>query len=143
MRKISICLLAAFIGLSITGCGGDKNVGRVQGTVTLDNQPLPNAKVIFEPENGRPSGATTDEKGQYQLKYTSDNNGALIGTHRVTISTRSSGNPDEGIEPTPELVPAKYNSQSELVKEVTKGKNIIDFNLTSEGKISNPDENGE
>src|SRR5687768_9403934 len=63
---------SCFITLvGLTGCGGPEHpdVGRVSGVVTLDGQPLPEATVMFQPENGRASVATTDSAGKYSMTY--------------------------------------------------------------------------
>jgi hypothetical protein len=46
----------------------------------------------------------------------------------VEISTAVSS--EEGT--TPERLPARYNSSTELTAEVTSGRNTIDFDLTSQ-----------
>jgi hypothetical protein len=103
----------------------------VTGTVKLDGQPLEGANVTFWPidaENDRPSSGVTDSSGQYRLMYTADESGALIGQHKVEISTAVSS--EEGT--TPERLAARYNSSTELTAEVTSGRNTIDFDLTSQ-----------
>lgn len=126
------------IGVSlIVGCGGggDPDVVSVTGTVTMDGQPLPNATVVFISGQGRPSGAITDENGQYELNYTGDQKGARIGTNRVQITTAqgpSETMEGEPVAAVPETVPKKYNDQSELEFEVTAdGENVANFDLES------------
>ncbi len=64
------CLL---IAACLAGCGGDGlQLVQVNGTVTLDGQPLVGAAVIFHPDGGRPSVGETDSEGRYSLKYTVD-----------------------------------------------------------------------
>jgi len=124
------------------GCGGGAEtppLGTVSGTVTLDGKPLPDATVRFKPETGRESIATTNADGQYSLRYTMEADGALVGQHRVEISTateghnESGGPDDEGtwVEGKPESLPPKYNAESELTATVEEGTNNIDFDLTS------------
>ena len=123
----SVLLLAL---LSVYGCGGG-NIAPVTGTVKLDGQPLEGANVTFWPmdaKTDRPSGGVTDSSGQYRLMYTADEPGALIGQQKVEISTAVSS--EEGT--TPERLPARYNSSTELTAEVTSGRNTIDFDLTSQ-----------
>jgi hypothetical protein len=116
------------------GCGGG-DVGYVEGTVTMDGNPLPDALVTFQPESGRPSYGRTDGNGRYELIYTKDAKGAVPGKHTVTISTLQEGDPDAGGKSIPEKVPAKYNTNTELTREVTPGSNKLDFELSSEGEI--------
>ncbi|MFW6172061.1 MAG: carboxypeptidase-like regulatory domain-containing protein, partial [Planctomycetota bacterium] len=88
------------VSLFCLGCGDSgPERGYVEGTVTMDGEPLPDAVVTFQPEDtGRPSYGKTDENGHYELQYTSDKKGALVGMHRVTISTfeRGGGGGAEG-----------------------------------------------
>jgi hypothetical protein len=139
-------LAIAIIGLVLLGCGkGDTpELGRVEGTVKLDGAPLPNARVEFHPvKGGRPSVGTTNDDGHYVLEYKTDVRGALVGMHRVRIRTYREGDADaedeSQRETVPETVPAKYNAETTLQKEVTPGSNEpIDFDLDSKGKIIKP-----
>lgn len=128
------------VSLVCLGCGrGDlPDLGYVEGIVTLDGQPLPNAVLIFQPESaGRPSYGRTDEKGWYELIFTAGNEGATLGKHMVAITTLTDGDPDADppIPSSPEKLPGQYNSRTELTREVQPGKNPFDFKLSSEGEI--------
>ncbi len=112
--------------LNTAGCGPDVRLGQVSGQVTLDGKPLSEARVIFRPSHGRMSQAITGEGGQFELYYTIDRAGALLGNHRVTISTSEPISPSEV---TPELVPEEYNVKSTLTAVVKGGENTLDFDL--------------
>lgn len=126
--------------LLIAGCGGPANVGVVTGVVTLDGQPLADARVTFQPHVGSPSAGTTDTSGRYELRYTRTRMGAAVGEHQVSISTFRGGNPDAEppTERQPERVPARYNRGTELTAVVRKGKNEIDFSLEVTGAVVQP-----
>jgi hypothetical protein len=132
-------VVALLLIVSLTGCSGSASgVAEVTGTITMDGSPLANAVVTFVPtEMGSPSYGRTDQSGIYTLQYTREVSGAVIGEHRVRISTMSSGDPDSDppIPASPETVPAQYNSQSELLRTVESGSNTIDFELDSQGEI--------
>jgi hypothetical protein len=106
----------------------------------MDGKPLPNATVVFVPANGRPSGATTDEDGNYVLNYTEGRQGAIPGESTVRILTMRDADRDENGQPIPgrpETVPARYNSDSTLTFNVEPEKdNVANFNLTSDGPIA-------
>jgi hypothetical protein len=131
---------AAVIGLALSvGCGpGGPDVATVEGTVLLDGKPLEGAMVLFTPTAGRPAGGLTDASGHYELVYSADRGGAMLGEHTVTISTFRPGDPDEGDVGVPEKVPARYNVQSDLKRTVEDKDNVIDFELDSKGKIIEP-----
>jgi hypothetical protein len=129
LARSSLILCLSLLACSfILGCGSSgPPLGAVTGAVTLNGQPLENAQVTFKPETGRPSLGTTDQQGKYSLRFTQDEAGAMVGSHTVTIST-AIDLPDD--TRAPERVPAKYNTQSDLVREVKPGNNVFDFELT-------------
>ncbi len=140
MHKIQpVAGILMLVLLVCAGCGGSDlpDLGYVEGTVTLDGNPLPNAIVTFQPERARPSYGRTDENGWYELAYTDEAKGATLGTHQVTISTKSDGDPDADppVPSSPEKVPARYNMKSELTAEVKAGDNECNFPLESKGEI--------
>ncbi len=101
----------------------------VSGVVTLDGQPLPNVTVAFVPTQGAGSYGVTDESGKYELNAAGGNQGAIVGTHTVTITTPTDGPPGPGYK---DPVPAKYNTKSTLTVDVKPGKNPdTNFELTS------------
>jgi hypothetical protein len=85
------------VGLSLlcavfaTGCGKTPPpFTEVEGTLLLDNQPLPFAQVEFFPELTRfgaemNSSAVTDEKGRFKLVNAQGQAGAAVGSHRVVV----------------------------------------------------------
>jgi hypothetical protein len=129
---IVLCVLP----LAVTGCGGGgPQLGRVEGTVTLDGSPLEGALVEFQPnEQGVPSYGRTDASGRYRLQFGVDRPGAMLGTHTVRITTGGMESTGEG-QPVavPERVPARYNTHSDLTREVTAGRNTFDFELSTRG----------
>lgn len=129
-------LLLAFTALG-TGCSKPPGpeTGYVSGTVTLDGTPVADAIVNFDPTNGRPSKGFTDENGYYELIYTASRDGAVLGQHQVRITSARGASGGEGDAPKvaarKEIIPAKYNTRSELTALVESGNNTIDFDLKS------------
>ncbi|MHC4179616.1 MAG: transthyretin-like family protein, partial [Planctomycetota bacterium] len=90
-------ILLACMAATAGGCSGDSSeVAKVSGRVTLDGRPVEGAKVIFQPRNptrtpgdvGSSSYATTDAEGRYTVRQIDpDRDGAVVGTHSVTITT--------------------------------------------------------
>jgi len=130
-RKLfSVAIAITFV--SWVGCSDSPSLGEVSGTVTLDGQPYANAQVEFAPQEGRPSSGVTDENGQYELTFSPDAKGALLGKHTVRISTVQQSTSDRGQDPKfKERIPAKFHSRTTLVAEVVAGDNSHDFTLTS------------
>lgn len=129
-------------GVLLAGCGGadGPELGAVSGRVTLDGRPLPNAVVQFQPigTSGTYSAGRTDADGHYRLHYTRDRNGAIIGTHRVSVSTAAADAEDEqgNSSPVPERVPAQYNGESILTHDVKAGNNTIDLELSAAEQLA-------
>ncbi len=117
----------------IAGCGrGDLPVlAPVTGKVTMDGKPLASVAVEFIPEKGgKPGRGLTDTNGIYELVYDKNIKGAQVGMNKVSVSTFwAEGEPPAGET---ESIPPKYNSQTTLQKEVKKGRNTIDIELTPE-----------
>ncbi len=113
-------------------------IAPVEGTVTMDGKPLANASIVFIPELGRPAGAMTDKKGHYVLSFAGGRLGAMLGRNKVRISTVRDPSEDQDgniIPGAPEIVPMKYNARTELKYTVGKGKNVVNFDLSSDGEI--------
>lgn len=138
MMRDRSCWLGGLALLFLVGCfgSGGPELGKVTGTVTLDKLPLADATVSLVPvEGGRTTIGITDQNGKFTIQFAAGTTGALVGEHRVTITT---GSPpvigdngrveDPGI---PEKVPAKYNEQTQLVRTVQSGGNDFQFDLTT------------
>lgn len=123
--------------LSLVGCFGGPGVpvSAVSGVVTQAGQPISGATVTFYPETGRPSVGMTDETGRYELQFTQDVNGAMIGMHRVSISYggppppgESGSNSGGGTKRSRRILPPTNVDWPDRV-EVTDSANTIDFDL--------------
>ena len=122
-----VCI-ALIVAAGCSGAPADQpELGLVSGTVTLDGQPLPEAYVTFTPKKGRSSSGITDGAGHYELFYTGDTKGAMIGRHKVDIRTIPDGDPNVAAE----KVPAKYNTETELEVAVDPLPNERNFDLKS------------
>ncbi len=115
--------------IASAGCGkSNQEVAPVHGRVTLDGQPLPYASVVFDTPGKTSSGGYTDQGGNYELIFKRGVKGAPLGVNHVTIvedTQRTHG---------PQRLPARYNQNSDLQREVKSGDNVFDFDLTTETK---------
>jgi hypothetical protein len=140
MSRTGFPLLLAIGLLVYAGCdAGDPNLGTVTGKITLDGEPLADALVEFVPTGGAGSVSygRTDANGEYEMEFARDTVGASIGENEIRITTGDVALDDAGKEVrVPEKVPARYNVNTELTREVTSGRNRIDLELTSEGEIA-------
>jgi len=125
-----VCVMLYWLAASVMGTKRSlPPLASVQGTVTLDGQPLEGAIVTFHPVDAKPgsklaaSTARTDEAGHYTLYYLSDVPGAVIGKHRVAVDKRDTGNRP--------LLRPRYILGTDLVRDVKAGSNTIDLDLKS------------
>ncbi len=134
---MAVCLVTA-------GCGGTAfTLVPVSGIVTLDGQPLPNARIAFEPRAaprtvvaGPGSYGLTDPSGRFTLASVKGQDGAVAGQHLVSISTyRVDEDPATGRSNvlSKERVPQRYQEPSELTFDVPNGgTDAADFHLTTQ-----------
>jgi hypothetical protein len=139
MRRIRYWTICGILSLvTLAGCGrSGPELAPVSGRVMLDGEPLFGARLMFQPEaTGSPSYGSTGRDGRYQLGYKRGVKGAMIGWHivRIQLDTEISGSNGKATQ-RPKSLPARYNTRSELRREVQPGENnVIDFELTSAAK---------
>lgn len=124
----------------LSGCGGSEPkpvLTKVVGKVLLDGEPLQGAVVSFTPLKpdpqgfGRTSRGSTDADGSFSLQYGPRMPGALQGEHTVNIS-KMDGSDEEA---TDELLPARYNANSELKATVDQPESqFFEFKLESRAR---------
>jgi hypothetical protein len=122
----------------LAGCGGGSSgdTAHLQGTVTINSQPLPadaEGSIIFKPaEAGTARGVTaTIVDGNYDAPEAPKGSVivsfSIYKTKRATTINERTGQPDTIME---SLVPEKYVTGVPI--EVTGDKSDQDFNLTNE-----------
>jgi hypothetical protein len=129
-RSLRRAAFLLFFVLPCVGCGGPPpgpELAPVEGTVTLDSQPLPDATVWFNPVGeGRSSTGRTDAQGRFVINYGPDKPGAMLGQHNVRITTLQQGG-DENLpdqpKSIPEKVPKNYFKDGTLTADVKAGEN--------------------
>jgi hypothetical protein len=132
--RTTILLLVLLPLLTAFGCGGPDNRAEVSGTVRLNGQPVASGSISFVPTDGNtgPSSGGVIADGKYSVPQAK---GVAVGKNRVSIlSTVKTGRKinigRDGLEDEwLQVVPAKYNDQSELVRDVKSGSNQLDFDL--------------
>lgn len=85
-----ICV-STLLATSFCGCGsGVKNrpkLAKVRGVVTYKGEPVTDAAVSFMMDGApRAAAGRTDDEGRFQLTTFDTNDGAPIGTHKVTVA---------------------------------------------------------
>jgi hypothetical protein len=125
-----LCFWLLLLGLVSDGCRkSGPELAPVSGRITLTGKPLENADVVFQPENGKsPSIGRTDAEGRYELAYKRGVTGGPIGQNTVHIRV------SRELVRNPPRIAAKFNSQSELHREIKAGQNEFDFDVAVEGR---------
>src|SRR5262249_28179438 len=92
-----------------------------QGRVTLDGKPLGNVVLSFSSLAGKAVTvkAVTDADGRFVLPKVS------VGKHKVTIAAPDDPGPGRARV----VLPARYSTKSELVVDVARGENELNFDL--------------
>ena len=130
--------------LLAAGCGGGPpddapELIEAFGTVTLDDQPLRDAQVMFTAPNQAPVSGRTNAEGFYEMEYNDTLKGAFPGQNdvRINIGLTYEFDADEEDEEEEEEMsrinlPAKYNSMTTLSANVVEGGAPYDFQLESD-----------
>jgi hypothetical protein len=113
------------------GCGG-RVYAEVEGTVTLDGQPLADVAVGFYPADG-PQGpraaVITNKDGRYKLRPEQEFLGVVVGWNKVVVVP----NLDEKLKDKMPPVPKKYFNtfSTPLQFYVRRGEQTIDIALST------------
>lgn len=141
-------LLSLFvIMMCLNGCGPSGPVViPVSGVITLDGKPVENAAVMFvSASGGRPAAGSTNANGEYKLTTFADDDGCVLGKHRVSITlnrVEGSGGTNtpegavsgSGLIKTIWIIPEKYSdpTTSGLTEEISREHHRCDYALKSE-----------
>jgi hypothetical protein len=136
LRSSSIPWTLALSGFFV-GCSDGPELGVVTGKVLQQGKPIPFAYVEFQPIDppGTYGAAYTQVDGTFNIRFTEDKDGALVGKHKVTVRTAAVDeiqveDKTTGLMVTPEL-PEGYQPKLSLEysREVKPGTNDIVFDL--------------
>lgn len=139
-RNGVLSVLAMMSAICI-GCGGGSNeklakVYSVDGVVKYQGQPVEGATIKFTATGteSRTSFGKSDANGEFNITTFTKDDGALVGTHAVTVKKVETSEPDAtGImPPDKQLLPERYGDlgTSPLTAEITeKGPNKVELIL--------------
>lgn len=148
-RRFKISL-TAILTASLLGCGGgagiDPQLQVISGTVTLDGAPLDQGSIQFysdSPQSHSMVSSTTIRRGEFQLEQ---KGGLPPGLYKAAISSvksspdqaNSTGDKMDAVATAVEIIPRKYNTDTELTCEIVPGKpTVVHFELNSD-KTNSP-----
>jgi hypothetical protein len=117
----------------VAGCSSSSTVGTLDGTVTLDGAPLKSGLIRFVPIDGQtPTADATIADGDFRATVPLGDKRVEITAPQVTGQRKAYDTPDSPMVDTiRELLPAKYNVNSELTYKVEPGSQTHEFALQS------------
>ena len=136
MRWFAYMLLIV-VGQVLVGCGsrGQFPVASTRGSVTCEGQPVPGAFVFFEPLAsgtsalvGKQGIGVADANGKFVISTYGDNDGAVIGKHRVRV-----GAPNADMHPNFSC-PCTLNSEVDVLEVEVKDDGKNEFQLALKKK---------
>lgn len=124
------CLISLFVG-----CG--ESPIPIQGTVTLDGQPMAGVQVLFDqPQapNGKSFAGKTDDTGRFVLHRVGvDTDELVAGSYRVTLTTAvAARDATEHTPLPPERVPKGYRDGTLEFEVPSGGTDNANFALTTQ-----------
>jgi hypothetical protein len=125
-RLLATALLSAFLGC-------DSGTSSVNGTVSLDGQPVKSGSIKFEnTETGHQEGAVIQD-GKFQAKLPSGKYRLELTGQKVVGQRKQKDfeGKDEVVPITDELFPEKFNTSSQLIEEIKPGSQTLPLDLKS------------
>lgn len=135
-RRFSLisCSLFAVI-VSLSGCGDSNTLERpgvvpVTGVVLYNGDPVVNASVAFMTDKApRAAIGTTNDKGEFKLTTYEANDGAVVGTHKITVTKVEASEPTTAPPPGGLMDPADlasgYSKQVSPGTTAEKPKDLV------------------
>lgn len=131
--RTSVLCLLLFALVGLTGCNGDAPKGTVNGTVTLDGQPLNDGTVNFDPVDGKSQTASANIKdGKFTASVPLHTMKVSFSAPKILGKKKMYDTPDSPtVDEVGELIPEKYNVKSELKITVKSGIQEEKYDLTT------------
>lgn len=129
------CFASLAVCVALAGCGAKNELNRqaISGEVTLAGQPLKSGSIQFQPEAGSTLSGADIRDGVYSVPV---EKGLAPGNYTVRISAVQENAPQETVPgdsskaDNKELIPAEYNSDSQIQVTVEDGgANKFDFKI--------------
>jgi hypothetical protein len=131
--RVSVFLLVLVAALLQIGCSSEATQSTVTGTVTLDGAPLADGLISFTAVdlNSQTAEAKITD-GRYEVAVPPGEKRVEIRAAKVTGKQKMYDTPDSPmVDVVTELLPARYNVESELRMTVSEGVNEKPFELKS------------
>lgn len=119
--------------LAAVGCSDGPKVVPVTGVLKFKGKPVTNAYIEFIPASGRPSWGQTDSEGRFKLNYTREQDGAVVGKHKVYVRRRSATAAEQEAEMTGKPMPLSKEG-AELFDKYGQDKSKVEVEITKNTK---------
>ena len=95
-RQIDCLICCAAVSILFCGCDSRPfETSKVTGRVTLDDKPVSEGTVVFNPPQGWPARGELDAQGNFTLSTYEDQDGAIVGPHEIVIIAQSGPDPSD------------------------------------------------
>jgi hypothetical protein len=131
MNRLAWVLFCQAMFVLGTGCARGPAVGIVQGEVTLDGQPIKDGRISFTPVDGEASTAGSSiVDGRFQAEVPVTHMKVAINANKVVGKRKAYDTPDSPVfDDVVEMVPARYNVNSDLTLDVKRGPQEVKYDL--------------
>lgn len=119
----------------LTGCGGEKDWGFVEGTVKVNGEVFGPGLISFKPKDSQARGGgigEIDAEGHFLVRSSGKKEGLAAGEYLIAISEKMIEGNEESVEEKPRnKIPAKYRrtSTSGLTRMVKPESQTFIFDL--------------
>ncbi len=136
-KHATVALFLSLSCLVLSGCGSHKGGTAVEGSVTLDGQPVDGGTITFVPDDPLTKPVVADIKaGKYALD---SSHGPTPGKNRIQINWKKktgrqkpSNDPPNMIDEEFEYIPDEYSAHSHHERDIKSGENNkFDFAIVS------------
>lgn len=122
--------LAGLVGILVSGCSQGRDMGEVNGSVTVNGQPLEEGSIRFIPLDGnKPASGGIIRDGSFSVQVPVAKQRVEIAANVVDEEkTPPNATADQIVMK--KIVPDRYSVQSELTLDVKPGLNEPEYKLT-------------
>ncbi len=132
--RLSMVCTLAFVCVSIGGCSGGSTTGTVNGTVTLDGEPLKEGLVQLIPTDGKSQTVTaTIANGKFTASALPIQSMKVsFSAPKILSKKKMYDTPDSpSVDVIGELIPEKYNVKTSFKIDVKAGSQEEKYELTT------------
>ena len=128
--RVGSTFVLAFLVLTLGGCE-EPTTATVTGKVMVNGEPAEMGSITFIPVDGLSSTAGTKiENGEYTAQVPFGQVQIQVRVSEVVGQVKIYDTPDSPVQDKlAEVLPPKYNNETELVMNVEPGENVKDFDF--------------